>query len=78
MAIVLGVNVLSEHVSIPFANAGLLSPDGKCHTFDQATNGYCRGEGYGGVLLSSNAGGKNVRGALIECRNARWKEQFSH
>jgi acyl transferase domain-containing protein len=41
MAIVLGVNVLSEHVSIPFANAGLLSPDGKCHTFDQAANGYC-------------------------------------
>ena len=51
ICLVLGVNVLSTAVSIPFSIAGMLSPDGKCHSFDQAGNGYCRGEGCGVVIL---------------------------
>ena len=51
ICLVLGVNVLSAAVSLPFAVAGMLSSDGKCHSFDQAANGYCRGEGCGAIVL---------------------------
>ncbi len=51
-AIVGGVNlILSPEASISFARAGMLSPDGKCKTFDRSANGYVRGEGIGVVIL---------------------------
>src|SRR5690554_356995 len=47
-----GVNrILSPIVSICFSQAHMLSPDGECKTFDEAANGYVRGEGCGMVLL---------------------------
>lgn len=52
MAIVGGVQVmLTPAAYVSFSMAGMLSPDGKCHTFDKQANGYVRGEGGGAVFL---------------------------
>ncbi len=51
-AIAGGVNLtLSPGLFIAFHQAGMLSPDGKCKTFDKMANGYVRGEGAGAILL---------------------------
>ena len=47
-----GVSLLIEpDLSINFAKAGMLSPDGRCHTFDAGANGYVRGEGAGMMFV---------------------------
>ena len=47
-----GVNLtLSPHTNIALSKAHMLSPDGRCKTFDQRANGYVRSEGCGLVLL---------------------------
>ncbi|MDD2708609.1 MAG: SDR family NAD(P)-dependent oxidoreductase [Verrucomicrobiae bacterium] len=52
MAIVSGVNVLlNPAVFMAFNKAGMLSPDGRCKTFDERANGYVRGEGIGVIVL---------------------------
>jgi polyketide synthase PksN len=52
MAIVGGVQVnLSPGAFISFGSAGMLSPDGKCKTFDKSANGYVRGEGSGAIFI---------------------------
>ena len=56
MAIVGGVHVMltpAGHIS--FSSAGMLSPEGKCKSFDKSANGYVRGEGCGAVFLKSLA-----------------------
>ena len=52
MAIAGGVNVItSPLLNIAFSKAGMLSPDGRCKTFDQKADGYVRGEGAGAIFL---------------------------
>ncbi|WP_291407346.1 SDR family NAD(P)-dependent oxidoreductase [Actinophytocola sp.] len=51
-ALVGGVNlILAPMVYVSFSRAGMLSPDGRCKTFDAGANGYVRGEGVAALLL---------------------------
>ena len=52
MALAGGVNlILSPEASVAFCKSGMLSPDGRCKTFDAAADGMARGEGCGIVVL---------------------------
>jgi acyl transferase domain-containing protein/SAM-dependent methyltransferase len=52
LALAGGVNlILTPELSICFSSARMMSPDGRCKTFDDAANGYVRGEGCGVVVL---------------------------
>ncbi len=51
-AVVGGTQVLlNPGPSIAFSRWGMLAPDGRCKTFDDAADGYVRGEGCGVVVL---------------------------
>src|SRR6185503_14359277 len=52
MAIAAGVNLmLDPAITILFSKANMMSPSGKCHSFDARADGYVRGEGIGVVIL---------------------------
>ncbi|HKO54661.1 MAG TPA: type I polyketide synthase, partial [Thermoanaerobaculia bacterium] len=52
LALAGGVYVMvGPEMHIKTSQAGMLSPDGKCFTFDQRANGFVPGEGVGVVLL---------------------------
>ena len=51
LAIVATCGLLSAQTSVALAVAGMTSPDGKCHTFDEGAIGFGRGEGCGAVVL---------------------------
>lgn len=52
MALVGGVNrLISPKISINFSRAKMLSPDGRCKTFDEDANGFVRSEGCGILVL---------------------------
>ncbi len=52
MALAGGVNlILSPEMTITLTKAYMMSPDGRCNTFDAAASGYVRGEGCGMVVL---------------------------
>lgn len=51
-AIVASANLnLTPDVNLAFSAANMLAPDGRCKTFDQAADGYVRGEGIAAVVL---------------------------
>lgn len=73
MAVAGGVSVLidpSPHVSL--SKVGVLSPEGRCKTFDSRADGYVRSEGIGLVLLKplarALADGDRVRAVIRACR----------
>ncbi|KAF2215724.1 hypothetical protein CERZMDRAFT_109614 [Cercospora zeae-maydis SCOH1-5] len=52
VALAAGVNtVLSHEFASTMSMMRFLSPDGRCHTFDEKANGYARGEGVGCIVL---------------------------
>lgn len=52
LAIAGGVSlILSPYTMANVSQLGVLSPDGRCKTFDKKANGYVRGEGVGALLL---------------------------
>lgn len=70
MAIAGGVNaILSPTLHVAFSKAGMLSPDGRCKTFDEGANGYVRGEGVGAILLKplskALADGDHVHAVIV-------------
>ncbi len=52
IAVAAGVNlILTPDVNIALSQATMMSPDGRCKTFDENANGYVRSEGCGVVIL---------------------------
>ncbi len=69
LALAGGVNrLLSPALSINFSQAGMLSPDGRCQTFDQSANGFVRSEGCGVIVLkrlsTALADGDHILGVI--------------
>jgi acyl transferase domain-containing protein/enoyl-CoA hydratase/carnithine racemase/acyl carrier protein len=47
-----GVGIIAtQHLFLKMAQTGMLSPDGRCFTFDQRANGFVPGEAVGALLL---------------------------
>ncbi|MEB3220121.1 MAG: beta-ketoacyl synthase N-terminal-like domain-containing protein [Nostocales cyanobacterium 94392] len=64
LCIVGGVNlILTPELSIMLSQSQMMSPEGRCKTFDASANGYVRGEGCGVVIL------KNLSDALEDNDN---------
>lgn len=54
IAIAGGVHtMLRPELTVSYSQAGMLSVDGQCKTFDDTANGYVRGEGVGVVVLKT-------------------------
>lgn len=50
----MGIGLLEATVTFIFSAAGMLSAQGRCHTFDRRADGYCRGEGCGAFVLAGS------------------------
>ena len=69
LALAGGVNaILTPVTTETYADAGMLSPDGLCKTFDESADGYGRGEGCGIVILKrlsdAEADGDRIWGVI--------------
>ncbi|MEM7279461.1 MAG: type I polyketide synthase, partial [Pseudomonadota bacterium] len=67
-ALVGGVNlILSPEMHINFCQAQMLSPDGRCKTFDHSADGYGRGEGCGVIVLKREVDAKANKDRVYAC-----------
>jgi acyl carrier protein len=72
MAVAGGINVIaSPTLHISFSKAGMLSPDGRCKTFDKRANGYVRGEGSGAILLKPLSKAEADGDHIIRCNQRK-------
>jgi fatty acid synthase len=55
-------------VSLQFARLGVLSPDGRCKSFDEAANGYCRSEAVVVLLLQKLKNSRRVYCRLVHAK----------
>ncbi|KAL4954233.1 hypothetical protein BDW69DRAFT_183680 [Aspergillus filifer] len=54
MGIAIGSNaILTLETGLILDNLGLMSPDGRCYSFDKRGNGYARGEGVGVLVIKT-------------------------
>ena len=70
LALAGGVNaILAATATASLDEAGMLSPDGRCKTFDAAADGYVRGEGCGMVVLKrlsdAERDGDRIAGVIL-------------
>jgi len=64
----LGVQaILTPKLQRLLSSTGMLSPDGRCKTFDARANGFVRGEGCGGVLLVRESDFSHQRAVASHC-----------
>ena len=65
--VTIGTKVLSEGANYATSIGGMTSARGRCHTFDQRADGYCRGEGCGAFYVRSTASsGVEVLGSAVQ------------
>ena len=69
MAVAGGINIcLTPRLYFSLSHGGMLSPQGRCKTFDKSADGYVRGEGAGVVVLkklsAARAAGDRILGVL--------------
>uniref|UniRef100_A0A8D8UL46 Fatty acid synthase n=1 Tax=Cacopsylla melanoneura TaxID=428564 RepID=A0A8D8UL46_9HEMI len=68
-AFVGGCNLcLHPYVSLQFARLGVLSPDGRCKSFDEAANGYCRSEAVCIMLLQKQKDSKRIYARVVHAK----------
>ncbi|EGB03801.1 hypothetical protein AURANDRAFT_14587, partial [Aureococcus anophagefferens] len=65
-AAVAGSLLLLSKVSIAFALGGMISPRGRSHTFDVRADGFCRGEGFGAFLVTTEDSFTSVRSSSVQ------------
>lgn len=64
-AVSIGCNlILGPSLYIKYAGATMLSPQGRCHTFNASADGFARGEGVAGVMVKASSGDEEVQKML--------------